>query len=76
MPETETKDNNKIASPWFTKQELADYWKCSVRHITDLKRERKIPYCKALRRYNVNACEKAMERFTIKALGDYQSFSA
>lgn len=76
LNEKQTKDNNKIASPWLTKQELADYYKCSIRHITNLKRKRIIPYCKALRRYNINFCDKAMDKFTVKAVGEYQSFSA
>jgi hypothetical protein len=70
----ETKDI-KITSPWLTKQELADYYKCSTRQIYDLKRERKIPYNKALRKYNVNDCDRALKRFEIKGVGDYQSFS-
>ena len=77
MVNKEPKDsnNNKFISPWLTKEELAAYYKCSPRQIYDLKRERKIPYNKALRRYNVHDCDKALGRFTIKAVGDYQSHS-
>lgn len=70
----ETKDN-KITSPWVTKKQLADYFQCSSRQIYDLKKERKIPYNKALRRYNVHDCDRALKKWELKSVADYDSHS-
>ena len=67
-------DNNpsKIVSPWMTKQQIADYFQKSIRTISNLKRRRVIPYNKALGRYNVNDCERALKKWEIKSIGDFK----
>jgi hypothetical protein len=68
--------NVSIQSPWLDKHGIAIYLGgISIRKVYDLRREKKIPYNKALRRYHIHECDKALGRFTQKAIGDYQSHS-
>lgn len=66
-------NNHNIISPWFTKKEIANYFQKSIRTISNLKRKRIISYKKALGRYNVHDCERALKRYEIRSIGDFQS---
>jgi excisionase family DNA binding protein len=62
-------------SPWTDKDGIAEYYGWSVRHVTNLMKRRKIPYIKTGRcvRFHVPECDKAMEAFKIRSVG--QSYS-
>jgi hypothetical protein len=64
---------NPIVSPWLKKHEYAKYRRCSVRHITDLMNERKIPFHKDGREllFNIHKCDRAMEKFEVKSVEQY-----
>lgn len=61
-----------VETPWRTKRQIADYYGCDVRTITNFMRRRILPYVKTGRfvRFNIIECDQAMERF--KVLGDYR----
>lgn len=51
------------ASPWRQKNEIADYYRCNVRTITNLMQRRILPFVKIGRlvRFIVTECDLAME---------------
>lgn len=53
------------ASPWRLKQEIADYYRCDVRTISNLMRRRILPFVKIGRlvRFNVTDCDLAMSKY-------------
>lgn len=53
------------SSPWRRKEELADYYRCNVRTITNLMRRRILPFVKIGRlvRFNIAECDLAMSKY-------------
>ena len=51
---------------WKTKKEIATHFSCHVRTITNFMRRRILPYTKIGRfvRFDQDACDQAMTRFT------------
>ena len=54
-------DNNE----WLLKQEVAAYYKCNIRTITNLMRRRILPYIKVGRlvRFNRTECDLAISKY-------------
>lgn len=52
-------------SPWRLKQEMADYYRCDLRTITNLMRRRILPFVKIGRlvRFNVIECDLAVSKY-------------
>jgi len=67
----------KKNSSWTDKDGIAAHFGCSVRHIGNLTKTRKLPYVKLGRivRFNVADCERAVKAFEVKSVGCFQSFS-
>jgi len=57
---------------WVGKTEIAEHFKCSVRHVNNLMQRRVLPYTKIGRfvRFNVQACDEAMKRIGTKSIFD------
>jgi hypothetical protein len=72
----ENKTDN-TASPWVDKEGIAARYDYCIRHVTNLMRRRKIPYCKdgKVVRFNINDCDRALRKFEVGSVGDYRSFS-
>ena len=53
------------AGPWRRKEEIADYYRCDIRTITNLMRRRILPFVKIGRlvRFNVTECDLAMSKY-------------
>lgn len=53
------------ASPWRLKHEMADYYRCNIRTITNLMQRRILPFVKIGRlvRFNVIECDLAMSKY-------------
>jgi hypothetical protein len=53
------------AREWKTKREIAVYYKCSVRSISNFMRRRILPFIKIGRfvRFEAGECDLAMEKF-------------
>ena len=68
---------SKSESNWTDKAGIAAHFRCSVRHIGNQMRSRRIPYVKLGRivRFNIPDCERAIKAFEVKCVGDFQSFS-
>jgi excisionase family DNA binding protein len=68
---------SKAKKPWIDKKAIASHFGCSVRHIGNLTRSRKLPYIKLGRlvRFDVDDCDKAIRAFEVKSVGSFQSFS-
>jgi excisionase family DNA binding protein len=51
--------------PWRLKQEIADYYRCDLRTITNLMRRRILPFVKIGRivRFNIEECDRAMNKY-------------
>lgn len=51
--------------PWRLKQEIADYYRCDLRTITNLMRRRILPFVKIGRivRFNIKECDRAMNKY-------------
>jgi hypothetical protein len=64
-------------SGWTNKYGIAAHFGCSVRHIGNLTKTRRLPYVKLGRivRFNVTDCERAIRAFEVKSVGSFQSFS-
>jgi excisionase family DNA binding protein len=67
----------KANGDWTNKQGIAARYGCSLRHIGNLTKTRKLPYVKLGRivRFNVADCDRAIKAFEIKSVGSFQSFS-
>jgi excisionase family DNA binding protein len=52
-------------TPWLRKAEIAQYYKCDIRTITNLMRRQILPYVKIGRlvRFHQRDCDVAMEKF-------------
>jgi hypothetical protein len=68
---------SKSESNWTGKAGIAAHFRCSIRHIGNQMRSRRIPYVKLGRivRFNIPDCERAIKVFEVKCVGDFQSFS-
>jgi excisionase family DNA binding protein len=57
------------ATEWRTKEEIAQYYRCNVRTVTNLMRRRILPFVKIghLVRFDVAACDSAMRRYQRKS---------
>jgi excisionase family DNA binding protein len=57
------------ASPWKIKAEMAEYYRCDIRTITNLMRRRVLPFVKIGRlvRFNPAECDEAMQKFKRKS---------
>lgn len=65
----------KDDSPWRDKKGIAEHLVCSVRHITDLQKGKKIPFVKSGRflRFNIHDCDKALKTLEIKSVACFAS---
>jgi len=56
----------EAGSPWRTKAQMAEHYRCHVKTITNLMRRRILPFLKIRRlvRLNVVECDRAMEKYT------------
>jgi excisionase family DNA binding protein len=62
---TEQTPHEPPASPWRIKAEMAQYYRCDIRTITNLMRRRILPFVKIGRlvRFNPAECDEAMQKF-------------
>lgn len=60
-------------SPWRDKKGIAAYYGCSVRHITNQQRKRKIPYCKfgGRRLFYIPDCDAALKRNEVACIASF-----
>jgi hypothetical protein len=70
-------EEEKTNSSWKNKHGIAAHFGCSVRHIGNLTKTRRLPYVKLGRivRFNVTDCERAIKAFEVKSVGSFDSFS-
>jgi hypothetical protein len=56
--------NESPASPWRKKSEIAEYYNCDIRTITNFMRRHILPYVKIGRfvRFNIHECDEAMAK--------------
>lgn len=57
--------NPDVNSPWRTRAEMADHYRCHIKTITNLMRRRILPFVKIGRlvRLNIAECDLAMEKY-------------
>ena len=62
--------SNCQATQWVNKAEIAQHFKCSIRHVNALMRRRILPFVKIGRfvRFDIAACDQAMKNFQTKSL--------
>ena len=62
------------SSAWTDKRGIAAYLKCSVRHITNQQRRRRIPFTRLGRsiRFNIPAVDLAMRACEVKSIGSFE----
>jgi excisionase family DNA binding protein len=67
-----TTASNGSGKRWKTKREIAGHFKCHIRTVTKLMQRRVLPFVKIGRfvRLAVDACDRAMEKYTFKARFD------
>ena len=69
MPEMPNLDQQNVVTmattEWRTKEEMAQYYRCNVRTVTNLMRRRILPFVKIGRivRFDLAACDSAMRRY-------------
>jgi len=65
----EQKSHEQPPSPWRIKAEMAQYYRCDIRTITNLMRRRILPFVKIGRlvRFNPAECDQAMQKFKRKS---------
>lgn len=61
--------NPLSASPWRKKSEIAEYYQCNIRTVTNLMRRRILPFVKIGRfvRFHVEDCDEAMQKYQRKS---------
>ena len=67
-------EKGQTNSSWKNKDGIAAHFGCSVRHIGNLTKTRKLPCVKLGRmvRLNVADCERAIKAFEVKSVGGFQ----
>jgi hypothetical protein len=57
--------NPSAGTPWRTKAQIAEHYRCHLKTVTSLMRRRILPFVKIRRlvRLNVVECDQAMEKF-------------
>jgi excisionase family DNA binding protein len=61
---------NESGTEWLNKAEIAQHFRCSVRHINKLMRRRILPFLKIGRfvRFDRAACDSAIKAYETKSL--------
>lgn len=64
------RNTNAVPVEWLTRSDLAQHFKCSVRHINKLMNRRILSFLKIGRfvRFDLAACDQAMKKYQTNSL--------